>query len=71
MLRLLYHEAKSNLLNGRYPVDEQEYYTRGTLSAVITYKELQASNNPSETVESDFGSPAYFKYVCFSILVLA
>lgn len=63
MLELLYHEAKSNILNGHYPLSQDECDDRAALQAIITERELRAEKAPSFELGGGetFGSVSYFK----------
>jgi len=61
MMKLLYFEAKDNILRGRYPVSQEDCDRMAGLQAVITQKES------TEELNADFGTAAYFKYGVYSV----
>jgi len=59
MLCLLYHEAKKNVLLGRYPFTQAECDNLAGLQILITAQEQQGMP-VADPVEA---SPEYFRYV--------
>jgi len=57
MLSLLYHEARKNVLSGRYPFTQDECDNLAGLQILITAKEEVRMAEPVED------SPEYFRYV--------
>jgi len=60
MLCLLYHEAKKNVLSGRYPFTQAECDNLAGLHVLITVKEQQHEGRVADPVED---SPEYFRSV--------
>ena len=58
MLKLLYCEAKDNILRGRYPVSQDDCDKVAALQAFINLRERRDDEKP---LEVEFGSAAYFK----------
>jgi len=59
MLCLLYHEAKKNVLTGRYPFTQDECDALAGLQALVT--DLQQQQDPE--LEPIDNSPEYFRSV--------
>jgi len=59
MLCLLYHEARKNVLSGRYPFTQDECDNLAGLQILITAKEQELELRVAEPVED---SPEYFRY---------
>ena len=64
MLCLLYHEAKKNVLAGRYPFTQDECDTLAGIQVLISDQQQQQDTRPDETLEPIGNSLEYFRSVC-------
>jgi len=61
MLCLLYHEAKKNVLAGRYPFTQDDCDLLAGIQALITDLQQQQDTRPEEVLEPIDSSLEYFR----------